>query len=197
MRRLRVRIWRGLRARLREGEGLTLAGARRGGAFDAFASRGQSGWGCHGGAGYDSRAPGGKLHQYKLSFLSKGTEPFSVYGSDGAEDEWGEGRVRLDGKYRSPGRPLLGRADRAFAAPLQHRLRRDAARVDTRAAAFEEGCRARQRESGQALAGQGAAHRAGGGRGYRGEVGRAFPSARLADRFGNADEHERQRGHLE
>ena len=92
---------------------------------------------------------------------------------------------------------LLGRADAALAEAFQHRVRCNAARDDTRARDTQKGGGDRQRRPRQASRGQDGPDRPGGRRGDRRQARRPFPAARLADRLGHADQHERQRGHLE
>ncbi len=111
-------------------------------------------------------------------------------------------RNRLDGHDRGPGRHVLRRAVGALADPLRHRRRgdaagRDAARDHPRDGRAEESRRTGQPRSRQARRREDEADRAGRRRGDRRKARRALPAAHLADRLRHADEHERERGHLE
>src|SRR5664280_2218560 len=106
-------------------------------------------------------------------------------------------RERHDGRDRGPGRPLLGRADAAFAPEL--RDRRDPVRAadDPRIRDPQESGGRREPRPRPPPAREGRAHRRRRGGSRRREARRALSSRRLPDRQRHADEHERERGDLE
>ena len=106
-------------------------------------------------------------------------------------------RIRFHGPDRGRRRQVLGRADRAVAASLQHRRRAFSAAADPRVRRHQEGRGAGEWRTGRPARRTGLAHRPRGRRSDRRQARRALPAVRLADRQRHADEHERQRGHLE
>ena len=106
-------------------------------------------------------------------------------------------RIRQHGEDRSPGERLLGRADPALAAALQHRTRHHAAGADPRLRHPQEGLRAGESGSGQASRRHSETHRAGRRRSHRRQTQRPVPAAHLADRQRHPDQHERERSHLQ
>ena len=109
-------------------------------------------------------------------------------------------RDRLDRAYRGPERPVLGRADPAIAASLLDRRRGRGADADggrPRARPAQEGGRAGERRTRPARSIAGGPDRRGRRRDPRRRSRRSLPPLRLADRLRHADEHERERGHLE
>ena len=106
-------------------------------------------------------------------------------------------RIRHHGKNRRAQGPLLRRANGAFADPLRHRHGPHAARSHPRLRHPEKGLRAGEPRPRQAHARPDRPDRQSRRRSRRGQARQPFPPARLADRQRHAEQHERQRGHLQ